>query len=329
MARPSSDDSTKYETALRAYQLATHTSGVGTGAKKIADFAALLSWAIANEQPGFREGDTIGIASAAMGLQSSRSTINQAVDRLLRQGLVMLERPKSPYRIVSRTPVLHPDWLASTTISATGQLKEHGGASVIDQPLWIQINDGSTYAEPLREALATTSDKAIKASLATGECRQRWYQARVLVFRRLRFLLRDDKPRGWLHELTYIALPPEVEYEVEERIRYLIEKRIRMVSLGSMLSFDAVKQLTNGRTRISIGTITQPLSQDLVDLGKQHSIDISSLLGPARKPTALLRWEYGHFAAKPVGLVAFSICHEDPSQIHLFARDLNLVNPAS
>lgn len=329
MARPSTDDSTKYDRALRAYQLATHSAGVGTGTKKIADFAALFTWAIANEQPGFREGDTIGIASAAVGLQSSRSTINQAVDRLLRQGLVMLDRPKSPYRIVSRTPVLHPDWLASATISATGQLKEQGGASVIDKPLWIHISDGSAYAEPLRDALAATSDKAIKASLTTPECRQRWYQARVLVFRRLRFLSRAGKPHGWLHELTYMALPPEVEHEVEERIRYLIEKRIRMVSLGSLLSFAAVKQLTNGRTRIGIGTIPQPLSPDLVALGKQHSIDVSSLQGTARKPVTLLRWEYGHFAAKPVGLVAFSICWEDPAQINLFARDLNLVNPAA
>lgn len=329
MARPSTDDSSKYDHALRAYQLATHTSGVGTGTKKIADFAALLGWAIANEQPGFQEGDTIGIASAAVGLGSSRSTINQAVDRLLRQGLVMLERPKSPYRIVSRTPVLHPDWLASATISATGQLKEQGGASVIDKPLWIHIDDGSIYAEPLREALSTTSDKAIKASLASSECRQRWYQARVLVFRRLRFLLHEKKQRGWLHELTYIALPPTVEREVEERIRYLIEKRIRMVSLGSLLSFAAIKQLTNGRTRIGIGTIPQSLSPDLVALGKQHSIDVSSLLGSPRKPATVLQWEYGHFAAKPVGLIAFSICREDPAQIHLFARDLNLVNPAS
>lgn len=329
MARPSTDDSSKYDNALRAYQLATHTSGVGTGTKKIGDFAALLEWAIANEQPGFREGDTIGIASAAIGLQSSRSTINQAVDRLLRKGLVMLERPKSPYRIVSRTPVLHPDWLASTTISATGQLKEQGGASVVDKPLWIHIADGSAYAEPLREALATTSDKAIKASLATEECRQRWYQARVLVFRRLRFLPRAGKQHGWLYELTYMALPPVVEHEVEERIRYLIEKCIRMVSLGSLLSFAAVKQLTNGRTRIGIGSIPPLLGQDLSALGKQDGIDVSALLGSARKPASLLRWEYGHFAAKPVGLIALSICLEDPAQIHLYSRDLNLVNPAA
>lgn len=329
MARPSTDDSSKYESALRAYQLATQTAGVGSGTKKIADFAALLTWAIANEQPGFQEGDAIGIASAAVGLQSSRSTINQAVDRLLRQGLVMLERPKSPYRIVSRTPVLHPDWLASATISATGQLKEQGGASVIDKPLWLHIDDGSTYAAPLREALAATSDKAIKASLTTQECRQRWYQARVLVFRRLRFLSRSGKPHAWLHELTYMALPPAVEKEVEERIRYLIEKRIRMVSLGSLLSFDAVKQLTNGRTRIGLGSISKPLSHDVTALGKQHAIEVSALLGEGRKPATLLRWEYGHFAAKPVGLIAFSICWEDPAQINLYARDLNLVNPAS
>ena len=98
--------------------------------------------------------------------------------------------------------------------------------------------------KPLREALSATTDKAIKASLATEACRQRWYQARVMVFRRLRFLSRSGKPHAWLHELTYMALPPEVEKEVEERIRYLIEKRIRMVSLGSLLSFAASMGIT-------------------------------------------------------------------------------------
>jgi biotin operon repressor len=329
MSRPSQDDPVKYDKALRAYQLATHKSGVGTGAKKIEDFAELFSWAIAQAQPGFQEGEVIGIAAAAEGLRSSRSTINQAVDRLLRQGLVVLETPKSPYRIVSRAPVLHPDWLASATISATSPLKEQGGASVIAEPLWIQIDDNSAYAEPLRQALSVTSDKAIKASLATPECRQRWYQARVLVFRRLRFMQHEEAQRGWLHEVTYIALPPEVEHEVEERIHYLREKNIRMVSLSSLLSFAAIKQLTNGRTRIALGSIDHAWSKDLTTLARQHEIDVSPLLGSPRKPAPLLRWEYGHFAAKPVGLVAFSICHEDPAQIHLFARDLNLVNPTS
>lgn len=150
-----------------------------------------------------------------------------------------------------------------------------------------------------------------------------------MVFRRLRFLSRSGKPHAWLHELTYMALPPEVEKEVEERIRYLIEKRIRMVSLGSLLSFAAVKQLTNGRTRIGLGSVPKSLGHDVTALGKQHSIDVSALLHDARKPAMLLRWEYGHFAAKPVGLIAFSICWEDPAQINLYARDLNLVNPAS
>lgn len=101
-----------------------------------------------------------------------------------------------------------------------------------------------------------------------------------------------------------------------------------MVSLGSLLSCAAVKQLTNGRTRISVGSIAQPWRKDLIALAKRYDIDAMTLLGRARQPPALLRWEYGHFAAKPVGLVAFSICHEDPEQIHLFARDLNLVNPS-
>ncbi len=329
MSRPTTDDPNKYEKVLRAYQLATHKVGVGTGAKKIEDFTALLSWAIAQAQPGFQEGDVLGIAAAATGLRSSRSTMNQVVDRLLRQGLVMLETSKSPYRIVSKTPVLHPDWLASATISATSQLQEHGGSSIIDKPLWIGIEEASSYAAPLREALAATSDKAVKASLATSECQKRWYHARILVFRRLRFLRKNGTQLGWLHEVTYMALPPTLEHEVEQRIHYLIEKQIRMVSLGSLLSFAAVNQLTNGRTRIGVGTIDPSWRKDLQTLAKRYDIDVTALLGRARQPPPLLRWEYGHFAAKPVGLVAFSICHEDPAQIHLFARDLNLVNPGA
>jgi len=329
MARPTADDPAKYEKVLRAYQLATHQAGVGTGAKKIEDFTALLSWAVAKEQPGFQSGDVIGVAAAAAGLKSSRSTLNQAIDRLLRQGLVMQETPKSPYRIVSRTPLLHPVWLASATISATRQLKERGGASVIAEPTWIALDDAGEYAEPLRLALAATSDRAIKASLATAECRRRWFHSRILVFRRLRFLRRDKQQQGWLHEVTYMALPAELEPEVEERIRYLIDQDIRMVSLGSLLSFDSVKQLTNGRTRILVGQIESRWRKDLLALARRYEVEASSLVGRARQPPTLLRWEYGHFAAKPVGLVAFSICHEDPTQIHLFARDLDLVNPSA
>jgi hypothetical protein len=69
MARPTTDDPAKYDRALRAYQLATHKAGVGTGAKRVEDFTALLSWAIEREQPGFQAGDVIGVAAAAIGLQ--------------------------------------------------------------------------------------------------------------------------------------------------------------------------------------------------------------------------------------------------------------------
>ena len=39
MSRPTTDDPTKYEHALREYQLATRNFALGTGVKKIDDFA--------------------------------------------------------------------------------------------------------------------------------------------------------------------------------------------------------------------------------------------------------------------------------------------------
>ena len=327
MSRPSADDPSKYEKTLRAYQLMTNTLAVGTGAKKIEDFVALLTWAIESEQPGFKQGDVIGIAAAAIGLGSSRSTVKQAVDRLRRQGLVSLEMPKSPYRIVSQTAVFHPDWLASATISATNQLSDHGGSSVIAKPLWIELHDGSAYAKLLKDALHETADQAIKESLLHPEGRKRWYTERLLVFRRIRVLGNQKSRCAWLHEVTFLALPPSIEQEVEERITELSKAGIRMMSLSTLLGSLAVKQLTSGRTHIGIGSLHATLRKHLLQLAKRYDIDTSALTGTARKPATLLRWEYGHFAARPAGLVAFSICHEDPAQIHLFARDLDFVNP--
>lgn len=325
MSRPTTDDPTKYEHALREYQLATRNFALGTGVKKIDDFTLLLSWAIAQQRPGFQEGDVLGVAAAATGLHSSRSTMKQVVAQLMGRGLLVLEAPKSPYRIVSRTPVLHPNWLASATISATKELKRRGGESVIDEPLWIKLMDRTEYATLLKEALSASTDRAILASLRQAECKKRWHQARILVFRRLRFLLHDGMRRSWLHEVTYLALPASVEREVEERIRYLIDHKIHLVSLGSLLNLAEVKQLTNGRTCIGTGTIPRSVRPDMLTLAARYQIDVGKLLDTTDHSPSLLRWEYGHFAAKPVGLIAFSICHEDPTHIRLFAKDLDLV----
>jgi len=65
MSRPTTDDPTKYEHALREYQLATRNFALGTGVKKIDDFTLLLSWAIAQQRPGFQEGDVLGVARLA------------------------------------------------------------------------------------------------------------------------------------------------------------------------------------------------------------------------------------------------------------------------
>lgn len=326
MARPKIDDPAKYTKALRAHRLAAPQAIAVSGPRRIEECAEVIAWAIAEGLAGFAEGETVGVAAAAEGLGASRSTVARAVERLRSQGQLIAETPKSPYVITARRPVIDPQWLASVPISATQQLREDGGASILDEPRVLRRTSRDPYAALLRHALARTSDVAVHRSLDLDACRARWDED-LGLFRRLRFRTRGGKRRAWLYEATFLALPPALWARTEDNLRFLLQRETPLVSLSNVLPQDEVKQLVNGPTRIALGAIPDELRPDVRQLAKRHKLDLSLLLPPRSPAPTLLRWEYGHFATIPTGLITFSICFMDPELVHVYAKELHVQRP--
>lgn len=315
MPRQREDDAAKYVEAARIWSLNNQATPEGRETK-VERFARLLEWAIAEGLPGFEVGGVIGVAAAAEGLATSRSTLASSMEHLVAHGLV-IEQPKSPYRIVSRTPILPPpEELFARPFSMTRELddRELTSESLLAPLARVDLDDpGHADVALLRAALAASPDVAVQRradDLATGTGH---------VFRRLRRLAGDPQ-RNFLIETTFLALPDTVATALAAQIEDSIRYGIKDISLGRLLALTEVRGLVNGRT---LCTIDQPPSH-LADaaraiVGAEDSGDT-----PLFDGRPLLRWEYALFATDPADFLSFSVCFVDPRAVHVFIREMDL-----
>ncbi len=95
----SGDDPAKYAEAYDLFRLTE--SSAASGQTAIVEIAAFLTWAISTRQSRFVAGERIVVGALAKGVERSRNTAAGALGHLVALGMVVQDKPKSPYRIVS------------------------------------------------------------------------------------------------------------------------------------------------------------------------------------------------------------------------------------
>ncbi len=313
----------RYGAARRAWRL--HARPDLARLTKVDEVAGLLSWAIRNRQSGFDTGDRIGVAEAARALDTSRATLGLAIEKLRVDKLVEASGPRAPYTILpydEHGPSRNE--LSEERISITRSV---GGGAFIWPATFITTADRARpEVDEVLAALHSSTDPAVRRSLGAqeSESARRWRQGELLLFRRLRHSDNDDGSSAWLLESTLVALPTGQLADLAA----VIDGQLADLSLSHVFEVLGISGLRSGRTRILLGRVQDHSRDALVQTDGLPSVDLSGLLGAdprageSQRPW-LIRWEYGFFAAEPMGLVSYSVCHVLPGgPVEIYCRAL-------
>lgn len=338
MPRKKEDDAAKYAEASEHYDL-NEGGGALRGVSQVDRVHTLLLHAIENQLPGFRiaEGAVIGVAHAAEGLKTSRTTINQAIDRLVARGY-LAEARNAPYRIVSDQAQLPPpDQLILTEISLTQTLRKLGGSAAVERRLTrVPPDRKDPFRRILDDGLESTWDNAVRKEFDEGgERLKRWRDEDVYAFFRLRHLPRQlvDEPRGWLVEIGYLSVEPDAADAISEALSELPRPGSAHVNLRKYLERKGdVEGVTGGMSRLRVEPIPLEVIERVENLPGIGAVDPSPVVGrgkkgdPARERPCLLRWEYPFFAREPrPGMVAYFVCYLNPEIVQIYIREHGIV----
>ena len=308
---PSNDPPRKYAEAWELCLLSlADTAQRRTAAERV---AAFLEWSIGTEQPGFAVGDIIAVGALAEGVGRSRNTAAKAVERLVQRGMVVRERAKSPYRIVSTMPVFTDNsGIADEQISLTLKVES---ASLISPAIALDLGDRSApLVRFLREEMGASSDKLIRRAAGA------WAGGEVQCFQRLRTLDDADRPVACLAEITYVRLDGLTGAGFRARISRLRDEHITRISLYAILEQSGLPDVRAGRSQVTVGRPPALLGPTLAAFAPVAEIDHAAFHGDR----TLLKWTYGLFRPDPQPLVSFSVCYIRTDLLGVFIRSLDV-----
>lgn len=314
LGRPRSDDTpSKYEASYRLYQLSEpRLADFGTA---IEDLTLYLEWAIKQGGEGFGEGDIINVSALAKGVRKSRNTAGKAVEALVTKGMLLQDKPKSPYRIISRTPIFEDTGVvADAQISLT---MKFDAASLISEVGECRMSpaDGDPVAGFLRRELAANRDPLVHEAAA-----EYWDQGPFQYYLRLRTVEVDRGAIGSLLEITYLHLLPSAAESIRRGVASLREHNITQISLYPLLEECGLSDVRSGRSHVTVAATPPLLLSELertVDIGQ---IDMSAFA--AERP--LLKWSYGIFHPEATPMVTFSVCYVHADLLSIFIRNLDV-----
>jgi len=275
--------------------------------------AAFLEWAIGTEQPGFAVGDIIAIGALSTGVGRSRNTAAKAVERLVQRGMVVQERAKSPYRIVSTMPVFTDNsGIADEQISLTLKVESASLVSPV-RPLDLATGDDPLVAF-LHDELARSGDALIRRAAAA------WTGGEVQCFQRLRTLDGERGPVACLAEVTYVKLDGLAGAGFRGRIGRLREEHVTRISLYAVLEQSGLHDVRAGRSQVTVGRPPALLGPALADFAPADEVDHEAFNGDR----TLLKWSYGLFRPHPQPMVSFSVCYLRTDLLGVFIRSLDV-----
>jgi len=313
IGRPKSDDAPlKYQEAYELYQLTQPKSAPSANA--IEEVATFLEWAIRDGQPGFAEGDIITIGALAQGLGNSRNTAAKGVEQLVVKGMVLRGKLKSPYHIVSKTPIFKDSSLvADEKISLTLKMESESHFGKVHTFLLQDSHD--PFPAFLTRELAASRDPLI------GEARTSYWQTgEIQLFQRLRSVHQDDKRIGCLLEMTFLKLDHDLAAEFRDKVNQLHNQGVHLISLYPILEYCGIKDLRAGRTQISVADTPDFLGSELRNFIDERQVDIEFFTSPR----SMLKWTYALFQPDIAPMVSFSVCFVRSDLLGIFIRKMDV-----
>ncbi len=308
---PSNDPPHKYTEAWELYVL-SHSEGKrhSTTAERV---AAFLEWVITDEQPGFEVGDIIAVGALAEGIGRSRNTAAKAIERLAKRGMVIQERPKSPYRIVSVMPVFaDAGAIADEQISLTLKMES---ASLVSPVRALDLgNRGEALVAFLQEELQGSDDGLVKRAVRD------WTRGEVQCFQRLRTLAADPRPRACLAEITWVHLDGLAGAGFRSRVARLRDQGVTRISLYALLEQAGMPDVRAGRSQVTVGRPPAMLASAWAACTSPGAVDHETFAGGQ----TLVKWTYGLFRPDPKPMVSFSVCYVRTDLLGVFIRSLDV-----
>ncbi len=317
MGRPKSDDTPqKYQESYRLYQLSE--PGRSQDVTVIDALTAYLEWAIAAGEPGFGEGDIINVTSLAKGVKTSRNTAGKSVEALVTKGMLVQNKPKSPYEIVSQTPIFK-----DTGVVADEQISLTLKFDSLSHISRVGTCDLSATAADNRDTVAGLLRRELKAShddLVQQAAAKYWQQGHFQYYLRLRTAEVGGRRTGVLLEITYLHLPPESESRFVEGVRNLRDHHVTQISLYPLLEQCGLSGVRSGRSQATVAVPPPLLLGELA-----ASVDIKDMdMSAFRDQRALLKWTYGIFHPEAEPMITFSVCYVHADLLSIFIRNLDV-----
>lgn len=308
---PSNDPPLKYADAWELFLL-SHSEGQrhSSTAERV---AAFLEWAIGDEQPGFAVGDIIAVGALAEGIGRSRNTAAKAIEKVARRGMVVQERAKSPYRIVSAMPVFaDAGAVADEQISLTLKMES---ASLVSP---VRAMDLAALGDPwvafLQAELAASGDQLVRR--AAGH----WQRGEVQCFQRLRTLEGGPRPVACLAETTWVYLDGLAGAGFRTRIARLRDQHVTRISLYALLEQAGMPDVRAGRSQVTVGAPPPLLAPAWAACADPEAVDFAAFAGGE----TLIKWTYGLFRPDPRPMVSFSVCYVRTELLGVFIRSLDV-----
>ncbi len=315
IGRPKSDDSPlKYKDSFRLYQLSEPGHGQGTTA--IDALTTFLEWAIAQQVEGFGEGDIINVSSLAKGVKKSRNTAGKSVEALVAKGMLVQNKPKSPYQIVSQTPIFKDTGVvADEQISLTLKFDSPSYISRVGTCELDGAAGTDTVGGYLSQELQASHD-----SLVHEAADKYWNRGRFQYYLRLRTTEVSGQPTATLLEITYLHLPRESEERFVRGVDSLRDHHVTQISLYPLLEECGLSDFRSGRSHATVGPTPSLLLKEL-----ETSVDTSGVdLGAFQDDRSLLKWTYGIFHPEANPMITFSVCFVHADLLSIFIRNLDV-----
>jgi hypothetical protein len=317
IGRPKSDDSPeKYRESYRLYQLSEPGHH---GISAVDEISSYLEWAIAQGDPGFQEGDIISVSALAKGVQKSRNTAGKSVEMLATKGMLVQNKAKSPYQIVSQTPVF-----ANTGVVADEQISltlKFEAPSHISRMGTCELDakdprgKRDTVAGFLRRELNASHDPLVHKAAA-----QYWHRGHFQYYLRLRETKVKGRPTGALLEITYLHLPPEAEKCFRAGVSSLRDHDVTQISLYPLLEDCGLTDMRSGRSHVTVAPTPPLLLRELGASVAIEGMDLSAF----RDDHPLLKWTYGIFHPETQPMITFSVCYVHADLLSIFIRNLDV-----
>ncbi len=308
---PSNDPPHKYSDAWELFLL-SHSEGQhhSTTAERVASF---LEWAIGDEQPGFEVGDIIAVGALAEGIGRSRNTAAKAIEKLAKRGMVVQERAKSPYRIVSAMPVFaDAGAVADEQISLTLKMES---ASLVSPVTALELSAvGHPFVAFLRSELAASGDQLVHRA------GQSWTRGEVQCFQRLRTLEGGAQSRVCLAEITWVRLDGLAGAGFRTRVSRLRDQGVTRISLYALLEQAGMPDVRAGRSQVTVASPPRMLAPAWAECADPDLVDHDAFAGAE----PLVKWTYGLFRPDPQPMVSFSVCYVRTDLLGVFIRSLDV-----